>query len=127
MDDNNVGRRMQICIAGSLKKSQCNMNLAAEWLKTRFPYAKIVLPHREELCMERAQDLYAKDLANCDLLIAIPKEVYYTTNGLRYVFGESTHYEMAFAEAQNIPVMTWTTGIEKVWFDESDQNDEKNP
>lgn len=118
-------KAMKICIAGSLNKSKDAIDQVYKWIKQTFLGVVVVTPHKE-LCIEQAQDKYAKDLVDCGLLIAIPKEVWYTNDGLRYCFGESTHYEMAFAEAQGVPVMVWTKGIERGWY-ESSELEEDDP
>lgn len=119
---------MKIVFIGSMstENNRKKIETAKEKLSKKISNCEFVMPLYGgfQVTIYENQREFIKELSTADLVIAVPKNIYYS-NGIdlgnignntimNHIFGESASYEITIAHNYGIPVLIWK---------EDDQND----
>lgn len=98
---------MTVTIIGSLSKAE-RMKLIKRFLETKGVDVNIPLEKEiQSLPIVQIQKKWIEKIKEADYIVAVPEDTTFDGNGsgeIKYLFGESTSYEMAIADEFHKPV-----------------------
>lgn len=102
---------MKIVICGSTNVSMEEINMAADYFEILFRETninvEIITPEINNMPIYKQQLQYVNDIRKADLVVIVPKRIYYEEDRSIIYIGDSTNYEMAIARSHIIPTIIW--------------------